>query len=477
MIPYRAKNPPESFPYATIGLIAVNTLIYIFTSDYLLSAKEGVVKDWAISHDTFSPIRMVSSMFLHGSLMHLLGNMLFLWLFGAAVEGRLGVLKYLLVYLLCGLAGDGLHEVMVGLFHPKQFSLGASGAIMGLAGAYLYLFPFARICIFWGWNWWRYSSGLGPVSEWQAQWVILYYLGFDILEGFLTSTAGFSNGVANFAHIGGAGAGLLLVMALRARRDTEEASDAQAMRSEFGGDYRSLSLPDLEALVQREPDNMDLVTTFCQKALFGTLGGTAPLARSLFLEKADKLVQSGDADTVTKLALLLASGPGEVPTHILLRLAARQEREGDFGQADQLMRRVLSFDDRSPDTEMVWARLARLNEQSMGDKPEAIKLYTEQLLRFPNGAQSAYARTALTRLGGTPPPAGAAPPPTVLTNKAAPTTPTRPTDAPVAPPNQMPTLQAPRRKPESESDAPAPSSGHANEGKSAEASGLRPMGG
>ena len=77
MIPYRAKNPPESFPYATIGLIAVNTLIYIFTSEYLLSAKEGVVKDWAISHDTFSPIRMVSSMFLHGSLMHLLGNMLF----------------------------------------------------------------------------------------------------------------------------------------------------------------------------------------------------------------------------------------------------------------------------------------------------------------------------------------------------------------------------------------------------------------
>uniref|UniRef100_UPI0037510E55 rhomboid family intramembrane serine protease n=1 Tax=Armatimonas sp. TaxID=1872638 RepID=UPI0037510E55 len=258
------------------------------------------------------------------------------------------------VYLLCGLAGDGLHEVMVGLFHPQQFSLGASGAIMGLAGAYLYLFPFARICIFWGWNWWRYSAGLGPVSEWQAQWVILYYLGFDILEGFLTSTAGFSNGVANFAHIGGAGAGLLLVMALRARRDTEEASDAQAMRSEFGGDYRSLSLPDLEALVQREPDNMDLVTTFCQKALFGTLGGTAPLARSLFLEKADKLVQSGDPDTVTKLALLLSTGPGEVPSGILLRLAARQEREGDFGQADQLMRRVLSFDDRSPDTEMVW---------------------------------------------------------------------------------------------------------------------------
>jgi membrane associated rhomboid family serine protease len=473
MIPYRAKNPPESFPYATIGLIAVNALIFIFTSQYLLVVKEGVVEDWALSHNNFSAVRMVSAMFLHANLSHLLSNMLALWLFGAAVEGRLGVPKYLLVYLLCGLAGDGLHELMVGIFHPDIPSLGASGAIMGLAGAYLYLFPFARICIFWGWNYWRFAAGLGWTSEWQAQWVVLYYVGFDLLNGFLTKAAGVSGGVGNFAHLGGAGAGFLLMLALRARRDTEEASDAQAMRSEFGGDYRALSLPDLEALVQREPDNLDLVTTFCQKALFGTSGATAPLARSLFLEKADQLVQRGDIDTVTKLALLLSTGPGEVPQSVLLRLAARQEREGDFGQADQLMRRALSFDDRGTDAEMVWARLARLTEQSMGDKNEATKLYTEQLLRFPNGAQSTYARTALQRLGGTPPPAGAAAPP--LPTRVAPPEP-KPASTLVAPPNQMPTLQAPRRKPESEPE-PSRSTAPGSEGKSAEASGLRPIGG
>lgn len=472
MIPYRAKNPPERFPYVTIGLIAINTLIFLFTSEYALVIRESVIDDWALSHNTFSPVRMVSSMFLHGDLSHLLGNMLFLWLFGAAVEGRLGIGKYLLVYMLCGLAGDGLHEVMVGLFQPERFSLGASGAIMGLAGAYLYLFPFARICIFWGWSWWRYSAGLGPVSEWQAQWVVLYYLGFDVLNGFLTKAVGVAGGVANFAHIGGAGAGFLLMLALRQRRDTHEASEAQALRSEFGGDYRSLPLSDLEALVQREPDNLDLVTTFCHKALFGTLGGTAPLARSLFLEKADKLVQSGDPDTVTRLALAIATSPGEVPNPLLLRLAARQEREGDFGQADALMRRVLSFDDRGPEAEMVWARLARLTEQSMGDKAEAAKLYTEQLVRFPNGAQSTYARTALQRLGSPLPPASAVPPP-----QAQPPSMARPAPAPapVATPGTMPTLQAPRRKPEGEDEKPKP--GYNDEGKSAEASGLRPIGG
>lgn len=469
MIPYRAKNPPERFPYATISLIVINSLIFFCTSQYAIVIREGVVHDWALSHNTFSPVRMVSSMFLHGSLMHLLGNMLFLWLFGAAVEGRLGIGKYLLVYLLCGLAGDGLHEVMVGLFQPERFSLGASGAIMGLAGAYLYLFPFARICIFWGWNYWRFAAGLGWTSEWQAQWVILYYLGFDILNGFLTTTVGMASGVANFAHIGGAGAGFLLVLALRERRDTHEASEAQALRSEYGGDYHGLPLPDLEALVQREPDNLDLVTTFCHKALLGPLANTAPLARSLFLEKADKLVQEGDPDTVTRLALLLATGPGEVPTGILLRLAARQEREGDFGQAEQLLRRVLSFGESTSDAEMVWARLARLTEQSMGDKARAVQLYTEQLIRFPNGAQSTYARTALQRLGSPLPPAGAMPTP------QAPIAQATVAPAPEVAPNTMPTLQAPRRKPEAEGDTPKP--GYNNEGKSAEASGLRPIGG
>ena len=133
MIPYRAKNPPESFPYATLGLILLNTLIFAITSEYFLVIRDEVTKAWAVSHDTLNPLRLITAMFLHGSIIHLGGNMLFLWIFGAAAEGRLGTIKYLLIYFIAGITGGLLHDGVVGYLHPTQFGLGASGAIMGIA--------------------------------------------------------------------------------------------------------------------------------------------------------------------------------------------------------------------------------------------------------------------------------------------------------------------------------------------------------
>lgn len=398
MLPYRAKNPPESFPYATIGLIAVNTIVWACTSEAFLIVRESVVDNWAVSHNTMNPVRLVTAMFLHGSLFHLLGNMLFLWIFGAAAEGRLKLWRFLTVYFGAGLAGDLLHDGIVGILHPDQFSLGASGAIMGLAGAYLYMFPFARIRVWLGWGWIRWISQSGPVADWHAQWVILYYVAFDVLGGLQTAGLGISGGVANFAHLGGVGAGFLLTMALRARRDSEEHSDAQAMRAEVGGDFRSLTLPDLESLAEREPDNADIALVYCQKALLNPLASSANLARRMFVERLDLLLTHPDREAVARLALMLSAEPGTVALPLLNRMAGQLESDGDYGVAEQLYRRVLQHDANGPDAELALVRLARLVERTAPDKAHAAGLYAEFVRRFPMSPQAAYAQSALARL-------------------------------------------------------------------------------
>src|SRR2546421_3122666 len=225
MLPFRAKNPPEHFPYATIGLMVVHTLIFLLTSEIFLVIRKDILLGYAVSHQTLSLFRLITAMFLHHDILHLAGNMLFLWIFGASVEGRLRPWVFLPAYLVAGLAGGLLHDLIMGVGHPAQFSLGASGAIMGVAGMYLYMFPYSLIRAVHRTYW---IGGWLSVSDIQARWVILYYIGFDLLYQLLAQGA---DGVGHLAHLGGFGAGVLIVAALRVRRGTQEGFHRQATRA------------------------------------------------------------------------------------------------------------------------------------------------------------------------------------------------------------------------------------------------------
>src|SRR5690349_1013449 len=131
-VPYRCKNPPESFPWATYGLILANPFVYVCTTEYGLVIKESVLLEYGLTYDSMEPGDAFASLFLHANLMHLLGNMWFLHLFGSAVEGRLKWFKFLLVYFAAGFAGDALQLGIFGPMHPDIPGIGASGAIMGL---------------------------------------------------------------------------------------------------------------------------------------------------------------------------------------------------------------------------------------------------------------------------------------------------------------------------------------------------------
>jgi membrane associated rhomboid family serine protease len=223
MIPLRDSIKSRTFPYVNYAIIAICALVFAYELaigdrlDHLLmtmgvtpSRVAGSVFEGRFS---FRPVvTLFTSMFLHGGWMHLIGNMLYLYIFGDNVEDRLGHGGYAAFYLLAGV-GAGLTEVY---FQQESIIplIGASGAIAGVLGAYFLLYPRARVLtiiplfIFF------------PIVEVSA----FFYLGFwfllQFLQGYLTAGASASGGIAWWAHAGGfvVGALLLPVFVLLRRR-------------------------------------------------------------------------------------------------------------------------------------------------------------------------------------------------------------------------------------------------------------------
>ena len=157
MVPLSDDNPTRITPYVTYGLIAANTLVFLYELTLNPRLLDGFFRVWAIvpkeltgsfnGAPAYQPMpewfTLVTSQFLHGGFLHVAGNMLFLWIFGNNVEDRLGHIKYLIFYIGCGvLAGLTQWYFSMGSNIP---SLGASGAIAGVMGAYILRFPQAKV--------------------------------------------------------------------------------------------------------------------------------------------------------------------------------------------------------------------------------------------------------------------------------------------------------------------------------------------
>ena len=198
----------RSVPVATIGIIALNIIMF------LLELNEGdpFIMKWAFVPSRFMSnpsgefATLFTSMFMHAGLMHLGGNMLFLWIFGNNVEDAFGRLQYLLFYLVCGLAATFAQlAVSIGSGVPN---LGASGAIAGVLGSYLVLFPNQQVKVLLGTRVVQVSAYVMLVG-----WIILQLVG-----EFASITDAASGGVAYMAHIGGFLAGVILTTVLTGRR-------------------------------------------------------------------------------------------------------------------------------------------------------------------------------------------------------------------------------------------------------------------
>jgi len=395
IIPFRTKNPPEHFPYVTLILIVVNVLIYFLTSidNSFLRVSEGILGDYAVTHNTLSIWRLTTAMFLHANLEHIVVNMLVLWIFGAAVEGRLRPLKFLIVYFVAGWTGGLLSDLLLGQVSPDTPSLGASGAIMGIAGAYLYMFPFSRIRVFYILPL-SFFSRIG-LAEWQALWVVAFYVGMDILFGIVLHSA---DGVGHFAHLGGFASGLLAVLLMRVRRDSEYISRAQAVLDETKRDYTALGYADLEAMLQQPSENMELVLAFCEKAAGYGDPNRQQKCMAYVLYYAPKLFAQADPNRLAAVLLALPPSSGSLPLVYYLRLGSRLEALVSNSMALQVYRRIYDLAPSAPDSEMALYRTAQIMLNAFHDRNHAAAAYRELLRLFPHGQMALQVRRELDQI-------------------------------------------------------------------------------
>ncbi len=212
MIPYKDDNPTRRIPYVTITLIVINSIVLIMqalnTSDPGRTAYAyGAIPHSLLSLQSIQPIHPVltvfTSMFMHGGLLHFGSNMLYLWIFGDNIEDRLGYGKFILFYIISGTVAAYSHA----LAYPGSYvpMIGASGAVSGVLGAYLILFPQARVhtLIILGFFY--------QVVRLPAVLVIGFWIVLQFINGLLSKGAAGQAGVAWFAHIGGFIAGIVLI--------------------------------------------------------------------------------------------------------------------------------------------------------------------------------------------------------------------------------------------------------------------------
>jgi membrane associated rhomboid family serine protease len=209
MIPLRDENPTRTFAGVTILLIAANVAFFGYG---LTLPDQQFLTSYAMVPATIrsAPTTVFTSMFLHGGLLHLAGNMLFLWIFGNNIEDAVGHIRFVFFYLLCGLAAAATHIAM----QPDSIvpTIGTSGAVSGVLGAYLLLYPRARVlAVVPIWIFLRFAY----VPAWL---MLILWFGLQLLSGWLSYGNAQSAGIAFWAHIGGFVAGLVLIPLFKKQR-------------------------------------------------------------------------------------------------------------------------------------------------------------------------------------------------------------------------------------------------------------------
>jgi len=232
MIPLYDDNPTERTPFITVAFIVACTLVFVYQASLPPQPGESFIyKYGAIPGLLFGEVdlsatmsvsvpayaTLVTSMFLHGGWMHLIGNMLYLWIFGNNVEDVMGHARFIVFYVACGVLAAFSHAIT----DPSSTvpMVGASGAISGVLGAYILLFPHAHVLVF--------IPGIGLTSV-AAGIVLGMWFIMQVLSGGM-SVGVTGGGVAFFAHIGGFIAGMMLI-GLFKRPDVRFFSPGRASR-------------------------------------------------------------------------------------------------------------------------------------------------------------------------------------------------------------------------------------------------------
>lgn len=185
--PLKDENPRQRFPFVNFIFITINVVVFVFS----LSSFEYFIETYGFKPAQFAFITLFTSMFLHGGIAHIFGNMWFLYIFGDNVEDKFGHFGYVIFYVLGGVAASILHFILnIGSDIP---AVGASGAISGVLGAYIVLYPKVKVYV---------TGAYGHVGKVSAAFMLGIWFLFQLISGTF-SLFGAQSGIAFFAHIGG----------------------------------------------------------------------------------------------------------------------------------------------------------------------------------------------------------------------------------------------------------------------------------
>ena len=312
--------------------------------------------------------------------------MWFLGLFGFAVEGRLRSVKFLILYIVAGYTGDLLDYAIMGATHADVPSIGASGAIMGVLGAAMYMFPHGRIDVLYYFGiWWH---GFWEAPMWG---IACIYLGLDVLEALIFAGA---DGVGHLAHLGGAAGGILVCLALRPKRDDEYTSVSKATLAETK-DLSVLNRRELANLHKVNPNDDAVILNWMYKSL-SEPGGPAPECREAFFKFLPRMVQQQEIGPIAHCIASLNMPAGTVKSNIVLDCAARLERGHDDRTALRMYEAILKDPNAAQgDMEAAMFRGGLLSEAVYQRYDSAQVAYKELIRRWP---MSPFADQAKTRL-------------------------------------------------------------------------------
>lgn len=220
MIPLHDDNPIQTTPLVTYVLIISCVLVFLWQVSLGPQQERMVYALGMIPAALFGHVQLpesialvmpsatlITSMFLHGGWMHLIGNMLYLWIFGNNIEDAMGHIRFIIFYLLCGIAAAFAQALPD--MHSQIPMIGASGAISGVLGAYLLLFPHARVLVVIPFGFYLHTMRI------KAGWVLGFWFVLQLLSS--AASADQQGGVAFGAHIGGFVAGMLLLPLFKRR--------------------------------------------------------------------------------------------------------------------------------------------------------------------------------------------------------------------------------------------------------------------
>jgi membrane associated rhomboid family serine protease len=406
LLPFRTDRPRIRPAYLTVTLIAVNTLIYALTAASMVQelssagVREGAVyvpwvyEQFALwgSHPTL--LGFFTHMFLHADPFHLIGNMLFLWIFGSLIEDALRPLGFALLYLGGGFAAALAHLAISGILgHSVDGPMvGASGAIAAIMGLFMLRFYQTRVEVFY-WFGWFYRGTFWVEAIWALGYWIVIEIGSGVFDAAFAHGRG---GVAHWAHVGGFVAGAIAAPFI--------GSVQQAQREYITGDpqadvellKRREQAEALERELKAEPGNAYRMRRLAQAYRRAQESGQALAMYQRCIGRfAERGMTEQAAEVYRELVELNAAAP--LPADVLLPIA-RQLEATSAREAVSAYRRIAQQFTTRPEAEEALFRAAALYAKALDQPYEALSCLNETLQRYPHGRFAENARRAKAML-------------------------------------------------------------------------------